>query len=65
MKGVTQRVFTEWLTANGQPSRDVRTITDAELTAIYRERYWDIAKLGTRIDCSGWVRKDIRKMSEV
>lgn len=45
MKGVTQRVFTEYLAANGQPSRDVRTITDAELTAIYRKRYWDIAKL--------------------
>lgn len=45
MKGVTQRVFTEFLTANGQPSRDVRTITDAELQAIYRKRYWDIAKL--------------------
>jgi lysozyme family protein len=45
MKGVTQRVFSEWLRANGQPSRDVRTITDAELTAIYRKRYWDIAQL--------------------
>jgi lysozyme family protein len=44
MKGVTQRVFTEYLTANGQPSRDVRTITDAELQAIYRKRYWDQAK---------------------
>lgn len=45
MKGVTQRVFNEWLTANGKPTRDVRTITDTELQAIYRKRYWDIAKL--------------------
>jgi lysozyme family protein len=45
MKGVTQRVFTEWLAADGKPSRDVRTITNAEVAAIYRKRYWDIAKL--------------------
>lgn len=45
MKGVTQRVFTEYLTANGKPSRDVKTITNDELQALYRKRYWDIAKL--------------------
>ncbi|MGO4196844.1 glycoside hydrolase family 108 protein [Rhizobium sp. YAF28] len=45
MKGVTQRVFTEWLAADGKPSRDVQTITNAEVAAIYRKRYWDIAKL--------------------
>lgn len=45
MKGITQRVFTEWLAADGKPSRDVQTITNAEVAAIYRKRYWDIAKL--------------------
>jgi lysozyme family protein len=45
MKGVTQPVFTEWLAADGKPSRDVRTITSTEVAAIYRKRFWDIAKL--------------------
>jgi lysozyme family protein len=44
-KGIIQRVFSEWLVSKGKPMRDVRTIADAEVSAIYRERYWDIAKL--------------------
>jgi lysozyme family protein len=45
MRGVTQRVFNEWLIARGQKPRHVKTITLDEVAAIYKQRYWDIAKL--------------------
>ncbi|WP_313194836.1 glycoside hydrolase family 108 protein [Shinella zoogloeoides] len=41
MKGVTQAKFTEWLKRRGKPSRNVKTITDAEVLTIYREDYWN------------------------
>ena len=43
-KGVTQRTFTAWLAKSGKPSRDVCTITDPELQAIYRSSYWNAVK---------------------
>lgn len=42
MKGVTQKTFDAWLARHERPSRPVKTITDAELKAIYRTRYWDV-----------------------
>lgn len=42
-KGVTQGKFTGWLKQQGKPSRDVRTISEAELLAIYRHDYWEAA----------------------
>lgn len=44
-KGITQRVYNEWRTAKGLLVQSVQLITDDEVAAIYRERYWDIAKL--------------------
>lgn len=40
-RGITQRVFTAWLRNQGKPSRDVYTITDEEVAAIYRVQYAD------------------------
>jgi lysozyme family protein len=39
-KGVTQRVYTSWLARRGLSHRDVKTITDAEVKAIYEADYW-------------------------
>ena len=39
-RGVTTRVFHEWLRSQGSLPRDVRTITDAEIHAIYLGDYW-------------------------
>ncbi len=38
--GVTQRTFDAWQVAHKQPKRDVWTITEAEVTAIYRNAYF-------------------------
>jgi lysozyme family protein len=43
-KGVTQGTFNAYLTRHGQPSRSVRTITDAEVKAIYKAGYWDAVR---------------------
>lgn len=40
-KGITQRVYTAYLKAKGQASRDVWSITDAEVDDIYRKQYLD------------------------
>lgn len=40
-QGVTQRVFAAWLRNQGQPARDVYTMTAAERDAIYRRQYAD------------------------
>ena len=39
-KGITQNTYNAWLKKNGRPARDVRTITDAEVKAIYYNNYW-------------------------
>ena len=39
-KGVTQRVYDDWRRRQGEPPRDVREITDAEVHAIYEADYW-------------------------
>lgn len=39
-RGVTQRTFDAWQDAHGVPRRDVWTITDAEVAAIYRNAYF-------------------------
>jgi lysozyme family protein len=44
-KGITQRVYNEWRMSKGQPIRSVQSIEDSEVSAIYRQRYWDIAQL--------------------
>lgn len=43
-RGITQRVFSAWLARTGKPNRDVYTITEAEVRAIYREQYWDVVQ---------------------
>jgi lysozyme family protein len=40
-RGVTQRVFTQWLRARNLPNRDVWTITRTEASAICKVQYWD------------------------
>jgi lysozyme family protein len=44
MRGVTQAVYDEDRDHRGVPRRSVRMITDPELEAIYRWRYWDLIK---------------------
>jgi len=41
MQGITQVVYNEDRTDRDLPPRDVRMITQAELTRIYRTRYWE------------------------
>jgi lysozyme family protein len=40
-RGVTQVTYDAWRRSKGQAPRDVRRITDDEVTAIYRTQYWD------------------------
>ena len=42
MKGVTQRVYDEWRRGRGMKAASVRYISQSELEAIYRERYWNL-----------------------
>ncbi|TCA48551.1 N-acetylmuramidase [Rhizobium pisi] len=44
MKGVTQRVYDEFRRSQNLPTRSVQQITDAELQAIYRKKYWNEIK---------------------
>lgn len=39
--GCTQRTFDDYCRAQGKPTRDVWTITNAEVQAVYRLNYWD------------------------
>ena len=39
-KGVTQKVYTEWLLRQGREDTDVRDLTDGDLHAIYEDNYW-------------------------
>lgn len=41
MKGITERVYHAWLRDQGRPPADVRYISDEDVAAIYRERYWE------------------------
>lgn len=41
MKGVTQGTYDDWRKAQGLRHQSVRLITDAELQAIYRNKYWN------------------------
>lgn len=44
MKGVTQRVYDEYRRSIGLEPMLVKNISNGELQAIYRKRYWDLAK---------------------
>ena len=39
-KGVTQKVYSDWLGRRGRPDGDVRNLADADMAAIYEEGYW-------------------------
>lgn len=39
-KGITQKTYDAWLKMCGHPPADVKNITDGEVHAIYKERYW-------------------------
>lgn len=43
MRGITQAVYDDDRRERNLPRRDVRDMTDAELRAIYRRRYWQLA----------------------
>lgn len=43
-KGITFRVYDAYRSRNGLPTRDVRQIEAAEVSAIYRFQYWDAVK---------------------
>lgn len=42
-KGITQVTYDKWRTSQMFPSNDVRWITDSEVSAIYRDNYWEAA----------------------
>ena len=44
--GVTQRVYDGWLKARGQPTKDVYTISQAEVATIYQQFYWNPIMVG-------------------
>jgi lysozyme family protein len=43
-KGVTQATYNAYRRAKGEAVRDVRQITDAELSDIYKSRYWNAVR---------------------
>lgn len=49
-RGVTQTVYNDWRVTHGLPEQSVKHITDAEVMAIYKHRYWDAVK-GDELPC--------------
>lgn len=61
--GITQPVYDEWRRAKGKPMQDVDIAEEAELTDIYRERFWlggkcdqlpepiDLLHFDSRVNC--------------
>jgi lysozyme family protein len=45
-QGITQKVYDAWRTARSLPERSVADIEDAEVRAIYIERYWAAGRCG-------------------
>ena len=43
-RGVTQRTYDAHRKRMGQPRKDVKNITDAEVSQIYREQYWNAVR---------------------
>jgi lysozyme family protein len=43
-RGVTQKVYDTWRRAQGQPTQDVRQLSDAEMHRIYEGNYWRPAR---------------------
>jgi lysozyme family protein len=43
-RGVTQKVYDTWRRAQGQPTQDVRQLSDAEMRSIYEANYWRPAR---------------------
>lgn len=57
-KGITQAVFDHWLIAEGQSPRDVKSITDGEVEAIYRQNYWNVGHCDFLPDSVAFVHFD-------
>lgn len=38
--GITETTYNAWLKSKGQPSKDVKNITPAEVSQIYYQNYW-------------------------
>ena len=43
-RGVTQRTYDAWRASRKLPKRSVRLLTPEELTALYRQNYWDAVR---------------------
>ena len=43
-KGITHKTYDAWRKSKGLPQKDVRGISDADVDAIYHERYWVAGK---------------------
>jgi lysozyme family protein len=43
-RGVTQRVYDDYLKSRHQSSKSVKDITSGEVEAIYRQKYWNLIK---------------------
>lgn len=43
-KGITKRVYDTYRERIGKPAQSVRNISQAEIAAIYKSAYWDLAK---------------------
>lgn len=44
--GITQGTYNSWRKSNKLPSKDVKSITEGEATAIYKKNYWDASGAG-------------------
>lgn len=40
-RGITQREYDAWRSLNGNPSIDVWKASDAEISTIYHDEYWE------------------------
>ena len=43
-RGVTQAVYDDWRVAHGLPAQTVRSISAAEVMAVYKKQYWDAVR---------------------
>jgi lysozyme family protein len=58
LKGVTQAVYSAWLTTQGRPDAAVRDASDTDIQAIYRAQYWNAVRADELYDGLDLVMTD-------